>query len=414
LLVVVSLITLTAIAVGGNYIRVEMRAHGHKREALAAIDKRDFKSALSHLERCREAWPTNPEIAFLTARTARRAGEFSLAEKRINDAERFGWAEQAVFLERALQLAQQGGFALAEPYLVKCVREDHPDSLLILEVIVPFYVNGFTVAKASEMLEIWHRREPNHPTPFILKGDISKRLGRKSDTLASYAEACRLAPDDPKGHERLGEALVATKGFQEAIEHLEWLIQRGHAHRDVYLDLARCRIGLGEETEARQILGRLLQDYPDDTAVLLELGSMELEGGNPRQAEIWLRSAVEREPNDFHMCFNYARCLERLGRSVEARKYRDRCKQIEDSLRRLEKLMQSIAVSPRDPEPRREAGTIMIQNGQVKAGIRWLETALEQDPNHGPTHKALADHYLREGDLTRAEFHRRQALEKPR
>jgi predicted Zn-dependent protease len=414
LLAIVTVLGATAIGIGAFLVRAEIQARADHREALAAIDRRDFKLALNHLERCREAWPTIGEIAFLTARTARRAGEFKVAERLINEAERLGWAEQAIFLERALQLAQQGGFAEAEPYLLMCVRDDHADSNLILEVIAPYYANAFSVAKASEMLAIWIRREPNHPTPFILKGDISKRLGRKTDTLTSYQEACRLAPDNPEARDRFADALVATKGFREAIEHLDWLIQHGHAHRGVYLNLARCRAVLGEEAEARLILDRLYQEYAHDAQVLSERASFELDAGNPREAETWFVRAAELEPNDFPICFNYARCLEQLGKADEARKYRDRCKQIEESLRRMEKLMQAISARPRDPELRREAGTIMIQNGKVQEGIRWLETALKQDPNHGPTHAALADHYLLTGDTARADFHRRRLLETPR
>ena len=236
LLVVVCLITLTAIAVGGNSIRVEMR-HTAISETLSSRLKSTISSRHSVI------WNTVgkhgqriPRSLFWCADGTPGWGVFTRRESH----QRRG----TIRLRRAGNLPRTGiaacrsreALPLQSRFSSRCMREDHPDSLLILEIIVPFYTNGFSVAKASEMLEIWNRREPNNPTPFIVKGDISKRLGRKSDTLASYAEACRLAPDDPKAHERLGEALVATKGFQEAIEHLQWLIQRGHAHRDVYLD----------------------------------------------------------------------------------------------------------------------------------------------------------------------------------
>ena len=391
------------------FIRDEMRARDHENEAHAAIDRRDFKLALQHLQRCRDAWPRNRDIAFLTARTARRADDLPAAERHLNEAERLGYAEQGIFLERALLLTQQGGLQSAEGFLLHCVRNNHPDSVLILEIIAPAYLGMFNVPGAVETLRIWMQLAPNDPAPQIHNGDLLRRLNRKNEALAAYQEACRLAPENAEAREKLSGLLVETKNFAAAVEHLDWLILRKRANRVVYLDMASCRAALGEESAARAILEHLLKENPDDAGALSLRGRMELEAGNPREAELWLRKAIDREPFEAATCYNLARCLEQLGKADEAKKYRERFKQIEDSIVRLSQIMRLVAGNPGAADLRYEAGMIMIRNGQLGAGLHWLETALKQDSQHVPTHQALADLYQRAGDLTRANVHRRLA-----
>ena len=61
---------------------------------------------------------------------------------------------------------------------------------------------------------------------------------------------------------------------------------------------------------------------------------------------------------------------------------------------------------------RYEAGMIFLRNGFTQDGLHWLSTALDVDPNHRPTHQALADHFQRTGEQARARQHR-QFLDQP-
>lgn len=61
---------------------------------------------------------------------------------------------------------------------------------------------------------------------------------------------------------------------------------------------------------------------------------------------------------------------------------------------------------------RYEAGMIFLRNGFTQDGLRWLYTALDADPNHRPTHQALADYFERTGEEAQARHHRR-FLDKP-
>ena len=81
--------------------------------------------------------------------------------------------------------------------------------------------------------------------------------------------------------------------------------------------------------------------------------------------------------------------------------------QLEADLRRMDRLVRGVSERPNDLAARYEAGVIFLQYGMTQDGLHWLSTALELDPNHRPTHRALADYYERTDDKELAAWHRR-------
>ena len=56
-----------------------------------------------------------------------------------------------------------------------------------------------------------------------------------------------------------------------------------------------------------------------------------------------------------------------------------------------------------------EIGSIFLRLGQERLGLDWLYRALAHDPNHRPTHQALAEYYAKKGDQERAAQHAQRA-----
>lgn len=54
-------------------------------------------------------------------------------------------------------------------------------------------------------------------------------------------------------------------------------------------------------------------------------------------------------------------------------------------------------------------GLAAMQGGNVEAGLCWLQSALKEDPNYAPAHKALMEYYQKVGDLSQAAVHRTKA-----
>jgi Tfp pilus assembly protein PilF len=107
------------------------------------------------------------------------------------------------------------------------------------------------------------------------------------------------------------------------------------------------------------------------------------------------------------------RCLRQCGKEAEASALQVKLQHCEEALNRLRALTKAIARSPHDAELRYEAGVLFLNNGQEREGLRWLESALQEDPLHIATHGRLAQYYEYSGQVKRAEQHRELAKKPP-
>jgi Flp pilus assembly protein TadD len=111
----------------------------------------------------------------------------------------------------------------------------------------------------------------------------------------------------------------------------------------------------------------------------------------------WLRQAVGRNPMDQRARYNLALALERSGHADEGQQYMREFKQVQqDQARFNDIVMTEIAKRPTDPALHCELGQILLRSGQRDEGMRWIQNALQIDPNYAPARRVLAG-YQRPG-----------------
>jgi Tfp pilus assembly protein PilF len=132
-----------------------------------------------------------------------------------------------------------------------------------------------------------------------------------------------------------------------------------------------------------------------------------MEYASPAEAEKWFRRAAEIMPYEKDINYGLYQCLERLGKREEAAAVRTRLNRIEADIAEMDRLTRLIGSRPHDPALRYEAGKVLLRNGQEAEGLRWLESALREDPQHAATHQTLAEYYEKTGDAEKAAYHRR-------
>jgi predicted Zn-dependent protease len=376
------------------------------------MERRDFDEARTHLAKCLEVWPNSGETHFLMARAARRSSRYDEAEAHLHRASELHWAAEALDAEQAMlkaQRAEAGEQLDVQPLLLHWIEQGHPDSILMLEALVQGYMKTYFLPAAVRCLEMWLERQPDDPQALFWRGDVWERLHKYEDALADYQRVVDLAPERDDARLRLAEGLLQAHRAREAEPHFALLLQRQPNEPAVMLGLARCRLELGQSDQARRLLDDLLAAQPDNGLALGERGKLELEAGQPDEAERWLKKAMDVVPYERAIVYCYVQALDRQDKKEEAALWTARLDRIDDDLKRINEVMRTIHAKPNDPAPRHEAGAILLRNGQEREGLRWLENALQQDPNYRPTHEIMADYFEKHGQPAEAAQHRRRA-----
>jgi len=407
-------IVLVVLGLGLYPIGRQLWAAWHYQAAQSAVEKRDFPAARRHFEKSLRVWNSSGEAHFHAARAARRNGDLEEAERLLQEAQRLNWVPEAIAVERALLRVQQGDYRVVLSYLMNCVRRNHPDSLLIIEILVPPLTVALDIGPLMECLEKWTEIEPANPQPFFRKAQFHERYRQWNDSMANYRRAVELAPADAEIRFRFGSFLLGRKSPDEAYEHLEFARQNLDAaprldRTQVLVRLGICLHELGRDDEARRLLQQLRETQPNDPTVLTLMGQIELDLGNFEQAESYLRQAEARARYEPALLSALERCLRLNQKTAEAAEIAKRMTRVEADLKELDQLARESSLSPADPEPRRQIAIRLMRNGVEHEAKRWLDSALQRDPNHAPTHSTMADYYEQVGDLTRAAEHREMA-----
>ena len=394
---------------GGLALGTHLWAAHHHRAGREALDRRDFAAAQDHFAACARVWFRDPETRLLLARSARQAGDHETAQAALRACRDLGVPDETVVVEGLLVHVRQGNLAAVESALQNRVRRRHPDSVLILEALVPAYLKTYRLDHAGECVRWWIDLEPGRVEPWEHQADLYARSFNTDLCVASYRRILELDPDHLKARLALAGLLTEGRNPDEALTHFEYVRQRRGDTTDVLLGLAHCRRALAQFDEARRLLEAVLAREPDHWAALAERGWLAQAAGSDEEAVTWFRQSLARRPAEKEIAYALYTALVRLGRQREAEEVQGRLKGIEADLEEIKQLTREVVKSPRDAELRYRAGAVLMRNGQEDGALGWFASALREDPEHAATHRALAEYHERKGDAGGAAEHRAKA-----
>lgn len=396
-------------AAGGAWLWSGQELHA----ARAAVERYDFADAQRHLDRCLLVRFRSAEVRLLAAQTARRRDAYREAERHLVASEELGGKTKATSLERLLLTAQRGDLDGLEEVLQARTSPESPEAALVLEALAKGYQNRCWQSEMLHCLNLLLERQPHQPVALLLRArvyDDQARAGRPErahDALHDYEQVMEVAPSLAA---RLGlaGALFRVGRPWDALQHYERLYEERADHPDVLLGLARCRYRLHESAEAQRLLDALLERQPTHAAALLERGRLEFHAGRLDGAERWLgRAAAAARPCDGEALRTLAQCLAAQHKDDDARTCRDQLRKNELRMLQVDRLLLQANRDPRDVALRFQLAVDLLQLGRDRDGVGALYVILEQDPQHGPAHAALAEYFERAGQPDRAARHRR-------
>jgi len=411
--VVLSAAVLLGLAAGAAYGGRALWLEHHFRAAERAQERRNFRAAVAHLAPYLAAYPDSGPAHFLAARTARRAGRLDEGDAHLDVCRRLNYRPDDVDLERVLVKVRRG-----EPhfdaYLRGQVEHGHPDSLLILEVLMDDYLRNYSLLDALWAMNQYLERRPDEVAVLLGRAFVWEKIFAYGDAERDYRRALEIDPDNEDGRRRFAELLLMRRGSpEEAAAEYERLRARDPDNPAYVLGLARCRRQAGRLDAARGLLAELLERDPHFPGTRTEMGRVAADEERTGEAIDWLKKAIADAPRDRVAYSTLLNCLRLAGREEEERACRKTLDQLDADLKRVDDLTRAALNRPYDPDLRCELGVLFLRNGEEAEGLRLLGLALEQDPGHREAHRALATWFEGKGQPERAAPHRRFAPREP-
>jgi tetratricopeptide (TPR) repeat protein len=399
--------------VAGGFLAREGWAAWHERAARRAVAEERFDDARRHLELALWVRPHSASTDLLAARVARLRGAYPEAEQHLARCAQYDGMSEPLQLEWLLLRCQRGEVDELAPGLLAHVKAGHPDSAAILEALASVYMRTARYREAVQCLDRWVELAPDSARPLDWRGWVSNQLDHRGQALGDYERALELQPDRPLVRLRLAEILVDSTRHAEALPHLERLRQQEPDNPDVLVALARCYLAQSRSDEARALLDAVLAAQPQHFDALLRRGELEYSERHFAEAERWQRRALEQKSLDPEARYALYLSLQAQGdRQPEAREELDHWRRDRQSRDRLVRLLRTeLDMRPNDPALAQEAGELFLQLGEDQRGLFWLRRALERDPRHAPSLRALLAYYERTNKPDKAAEYRQRLAE---
>ncbi len=379
----------------------------HLRGAQKALGRYDFDAALAEWECCLRVWPNHLPTRLEAARAARRAERYDTAQAHLAVCEK-GDVNRDTALELAMFRVQQGDLTDADP-LQNLIREGHEGAELCIEALARGYIathrNGSAMAALNDLIE----REPAHPWAYYWRGTVWEALDRPGRAVADYGQALELRPQQSDFRLRLALMLLQVGQTEKAGPHFDELLARRPDDPQVLLGAARFERACARPQRALEYLDLVVHDHPENAEAWAERGRAFRDQENGVEAVRCFRKAFELLPRRYNIGFDLCTELYGLGQTQEAKALQERVEELKRQELYLDKLMARLEQETNTAPLRYEIGTIYQRHKLDNLALVWFLSALQEDPNHRPTHRVLADYYQRKGNAQAAEHHRRLA-----
>ncbi len=290
---------------------------------------------------------------------------------------------------------------------LEMIRPKEPAGEFLLHILTQEYQRTQRYPRVIDCVSLWLSIHEDDTNGLVQRGRAWLQLRHFDRGVEDFRRAVQLRPDLDEVRLRLAEVLVEPLGrYAEAAGHLEALREKVPDHPTVLVNLALCRHALQRTPEAVRLLDEAIAKHPKHVPALVERGKLGLQEDQARDMEPLIRRAVQLAPSNREAVEVLHRCLQQLKKTDEAQAVAKRLDQLDADRKLYQKWFKEATDRPNDLTARYEVGVAALRTGRDAEGVRWLETVLEQDPKHRPSHLALADYFEQSMEPARAAQHR--------
>jgi Flp pilus assembly protein TadD len=191
-------------------------------------------------------------------------------------------------LDNAMERAQAGDFAAAEPMLAEVVRA-MPNSGLVSHLLGQVRLKLGRFAEARHPLERAAKFLPRVVDAQINYAGCLTMLGDYEASLWAFDRALKLKPDDPSITHNRGHALERLGRLEEAERAYDQALRVDHRLTRSLIARAGLLEARGDWGGALADLDMALTDHPNDKTLLVRRGELLLQQGD------WMRGLADYE-----------------------------------------------------------------------------------------------------------------------
>ena len=357
--------------------------------ASVALQERDTDAATFWLRLAELGVSGHPETAFLRARCQRRLNDYTGVRRYLEQAHKLGVPRQRLEREEWLTLAQSGQMREAEPHLPELLGNPQDDIHEICEAYSSGYFRLHQHGNAIEVLDAWLADYPENSYALLLRARVFRYLHRFHEAEKDLRTAVTISPRLAEAQLELAEELRVAKRPEEAMPHYDKCL--GHAKFAIPAKIGRCISlkMLGQTDLAREQLGQIVAEHPDQAYAVYELGLLELEAGDAKSAVDHFQHVKEINPTNLEARHGLAQALQMCGRQREAVSELAFVDEAWRVSQRMQVLTDKSLANPANVEVRFELGQILFQIGRQSEGASWLQSVLEISPGHAEARRML-------------------------
>jgi arylsulfatase A-like enzyme/predicted Zn-dependent protease len=218
-------------------------------------------------------------------------------------------------------------------------------------------LEGRDLADPKSKIDIYNR---------LNEAQVAASEGRAGQAAAALREIIAREPDIIDAHFALGSIFLSAGSFEEAIPEFEKVLALNPRDTFTALDLAVCRVELGQPDRAETFILDYLKTGPQDPELYLFLGRINYNQGKLDQAAAYYEKALALSPASA-ITHNWLAAVE-MTRG--------------DLPKAEAQLREAVRLNPRLAGLHYNLGQVLLKEGQAAEAEADFKTELEFNPSH--------------------------------
>lgn len=328
----------------------------HEAGATRSLEKRE------RLEKAVALCPTMPEAHYNLAITYLQQHEAEKAEKDFRAAlnlneqvvYRIGLGQALIDLKRAAEAVE----------ILEQAQQKDPKNVAVLQTLTVAYEASGDIPRARRVAEKVRELDPASTAALFNFALLSEKAGDNETALAAYRDLLAIEPEHRDGLLRYAILLGGAGQWSESAKILERAAALPQSNDAVQRALALAHEKSGELDRAEIALRRALERAPDNAETLLRLGAILMAEKREAQAEEFLLRAIAIDPKNPEAFVALGRAQTQLGKFSEA----------ETSLQR------ALGIDALSAVAHNNYGIMLVRAGRPEEARKEFESALRLQP----------------------------------